>query len=84
LKELERELKLLEARDVELTVDVRASRAAVQEHQAALATAEARHATSSANRDRVRKRKHELQNVIKEFQSVAQKAADLLKKKHDD
>jgi hypothetical protein len=81
LKELERELKELETKDVELTSMVRVARAAVQDHKASLQLAEDQYAAATAGRSTVRKRKQEIQSVMKDFQDVAKRATELLKKK---
>ena len=46
--------------------------------------AEDQYAAATANRESVRKRKQELQDVLRDFRSVAQRAAELLKKKSGD
>ena len=81
LKELERELKELETKDVGLTSMVRVARAAVQDHKASLQLAEDQYAAATAGRSTVRKRKQEIQSVMKDFQEVAKRATELLKKK---
>ena len=67
LKELEQELKTLETKDTELTVEVRVLRAAVQARKESLKVAEDQYAAATANRESVRKRKQELQDVLKRF-----------------
>ena len=84
LQELEQELSALETKDTELTVEVRVLRATVLGRRASLKAAEEQYAAATTSREDVRKQKQELQDIIKEFKGVAQRAADLLKKKRSD